>query len=117
MDLLSLVLAPQVVAGVAFAGAALVAVRAALHYARSADELQSMLARIDKTLNARREELPAKRERVAEVGRVLPPMKQQHQRLLDYYNRLRESEADEERNALQQELAEGAERKRRRRQG
>ena len=117
MELLSLVLAPPVIAAVAFLGSALVALRSALHYVRGADELRSMLARIEKTLDSCRDQLPPKRERVAAGSRMLPPLKQKHQRFLDYYSDLCEAVAEEERSALAQELAEAAERKRRRRSG
>ena len=117
MEILSLVAAPPVLAGAAFVLSALVALRGTLLYVRGADELRSMLARIEKALDANREQLPPKRERVAADSRMLPPLKQKHQRLLDYYNDLCEALEEEERNALAQELAEAAERKRRRRHG
>lgn len=115
MDIVSLILSPEVIAVVAFLGCTVLAVRAVLSYLRGARELEETLARLDKTLSKRRAELPAKQKRVAEYGLGLPPLKQKHQQVLNYYDRLRAAEMEAERVAIQQEGEAEADRRRGRR--
>ena len=112
MDILSLLLSAQVIACVAFLGAMVVIVRAVLAYTRGSSELSEMLDRLDSALGKLRAELPAKQERVATYDKSLPPLKQKHQRLLDYYNKVRDLELELEKAQIEAEETEATERRR-----
>ena len=112
MDIVSLLLSAEVIACIAFLGGTVVAVRAVLAYARGSGELAEMLDRLDSTLTKLRDQLPAKQERVSTYEKSLPPLKQQYQRLLDYYNKLRDLELEEEKAEIEAEEEAQAERRR-----
>ena len=115
MDIVSLILSPQAIACVAFLGSTVVAMRGVLAYVRGANELRDRLAKLDKRLDKLRAALPAKQERVAEYDRSLPPLKQKHQQVLNFYDRLSALELETEKAAIQEEEVAEADRRRGRR--
>lgn len=96
MEILSFLLSGQVLLGLAVLLSLVIVVRALTGYLGEATELRVRLQTVQQELDHIREGLPEKKERVAEVQRLVPPLKKQLQEIQSYYSKLRDTERKEE---------------------
>ena len=102
MDILS----TEIVTGIICLGAISMSVGSIVAFSKDVRELQPKVAKVERRLNHLRNGMENCQSTVAELGQLIPPLKQQEYNLQSYYDEIKELSMELERKQLISEQGE-----------
>ncbi len=105
MDILS----TEIVTGIISLGAISMSVGSIVAFSKDVRELQPKVAKVERRLNHLRSGMEDCQSTVAELGQLIPPLKQQESNLQSYYDEIKELSMELERKQLISEQGEKGE--------
>ena len=103
------ILSTEIVASLISFGAISMSISSIVAFSKDVGELQPKIAKVERRLNHLRNGIESCQSTVAELGQLIPPLKQQESNLQSYYDEIKELSMELERKQLISEQGEKGE--------
>lgn len=112
MEILNSLLTLEAGASILMLGALAIIVRSFLLYLKESSELQPKLAKVDKELTRLREKIGPKKKIINELNKAISPLREKEQEFDAFFQALRQTELDQEKEEVAEERETSAAKKR-----
>ena len=113
MNIIDIILSTEVIAGLVIVASLAMTVRSVLFFTREASALGPKLTKIEANLTKFRDGMGERKQVVENLNTVVTPLRNQEERLRDYYDGLRNMELEHDRTEQKVEEEEEEQRKKR----